>query len=64
MPFDFKNEKMLEPDQTAEALEEIKDSYAIHMWDSVWFNPIKKIDENYVRNVDTGFTLTVRKYLD
>jgi glycosyltransferase involved in cell wall biosynthesis len=64
MPFDFKNEKMLEPDQTEEALREIKDSYAIHMWDSVWFNPIKKIDENYIQNVDTGFTLTVRKYLE
>lgn len=62
MPFDFKNEKMLEPEHTQEALAEIKDAYAIHMWDSVWFNPIKKIDENYIKNVNTGFTMTVRKY--
>ena len=63
LPFDFNNDAILDPSRAYVANEQIKDAYCLHMWDSVWVDKIKSINEAYVNNVDSVFSLAVRKYL-
>jgi hypothetical protein len=63
LPFDFNNDAILDPSRAYVANEQIKDTYCLHMWDSVWVDKIKSINEAYVNNVDSVFSLAVRKYL-
>lgn len=59
-PFDFRDDYIFGKDYNN--LRRLKDSYALHMWDTIWQDKIQKIDENYMRNEDNLFTYLFGRY--
>ena len=62
LPFDFHDYSILEPEKTDVFLSTLDGSYAIHMWDTIWYDKIREISVDYFLNTDSAFTRLFRKY--
>lgn len=62
LPFDFRDKKIIEEDKTEECMEIVKNSYTLHMWDTIWSNELKSINPEYLEKENNAFTRLFGKY--
>ena len=58
MPFGWQDKFILGPDGE----EKLNDSYAVHMWDTIWHEDLKAIDDAYLLRGETAFAHIFQKY--
>ena len=62
IPFGFMDKFIFNNDESN--LARLEGSYSIHMWETIWSDDIKKIDNKYLRNERNLFTNLFGKYAD
>lgn len=60
VPFDFRNSYIFGDDY--QDLLKLKDSYTIHMWETIWADEVRKIDDGYLRTKTNLFAQLFKKY--
>lgn len=62
IPFDFRDKYIFSKD--IKQMLRLKQSYTMHMWETIWSNDIKEINDDYLKNVTNVFTCFFRRYAD
>jgi len=60
MPFGWKERWIFESDCS----NDLKDSYTMHLWETIWNDDLKQIDNNYFNTHKNLFTELLEKYMD
>jgi hypothetical protein len=60
MPFGWRERWIFESDYS----KDLKDSYTIHLWETIWNDDLKQIDNNYLSSHKNLFTELFKKYKD
>lgn len=61
VPFDFYTKYIF--DNNESDLNRLKDSYAVHMWETWWAEELRKIDDNYMLTQNNLFTKLFKDYI-
>lgn len=61
MPFDFHNLDIFSDDENI--YNELARSYTMHFWETIWWDRLKEIDNNYLKTVNNNFTRLFNKYI-
>ena len=62
LPFGYENKSVFDPEHAEDIVSLVKDSYCVHMNDSMWADEIKQITPEYLKNVDNAFTRLFKNY--
>jgi hypothetical protein len=60
MPFDFRDDYIFKNDGSN--LKKLKDSYTMHMWETIWKEKLIEINNDYLGSQDNLFTYFYRDY--
>lgn len=60
VPFDFRNDYIFYDIPGAE--EELKQSYSMHLWETIWKDKLKDIDNEYLKNSNTVLSKILKQY--
>lgn len=62
LPFAFEDYSILEPEAADEFIARIGYSYVVHLWDTIWHDRLKEIDDKYLSSMDNAFARLFRAY--
>jgi hypothetical protein len=60
VPFDFRDDSIFYEVDGAE--EELRKSYSMHLWETIWKDRIQSIDNDYLKNKNTVLAKMLRQY--
>lgn len=61
LPFGWRDKSILGP-RTEFTDEMLKDAYTVHMWETIWSDDLKRVDDHYLRTSDSVFAGLFKQY--
>ena len=61
LPFGWQNKSILEP-RTDFTDKMLKGAYCVHMWETIWSDDLKRVDDHYLRTSDSAFASLFKCY--
>lgn len=62
MPFDFHNDSIFTSDDQ-EKYNELSKSYTMHFWETIWWDKLSQLNDNYMITVNNNFTKLFKDYI-
>jgi len=63
LPFDFNDYRIFDELEAESFIDEIKDCYLIHLWDSLWQNILEGVNEEYLSTKTNALSCLLRRFI-